>query len=135
MAGMRLVKEHVEAAVALLGIKESGIVLGMMIEHSFVKLLVNKHKVEDISDFCSETKQEIIPGIVLAWARQGESKTFNVVVKGLDWEVPNSIVKAYLGCFGRVSVDGVKLADIEETSWLAEQDQATGTRTKLAFNY
>ena len=62
-------------------------------------------------------KHEIIPGVVLSWARQGEQKTFNVVVKGLDWEVPNNVVKAYLSCFGQVSADGVKWADMQDSSF------------------
>ena len=130
--GMRLVKEHVETAAALIGIKESGLVLGMMFEYNFVKLLMNKQKIGNLSDFCSEIKQEIIPGVVLAWSRQGEHKTFNVVIKGLDWDVPNGLIKAYLNCFGSVSNDGVKWADMDETSWPAERNPDTGRSTKLA---
>ena len=130
--GMKLVKEHVEAAGAMIGIKEGGMVLGMMIEFKFAKLLMNRQKVQNLNDYCTEVKQEIIPGIVLSWARQGENKTFNVVIKGLDWDIPNSLVKAYLSCFGHVSPDGVKWADMDETSWLAEKNPLNGMNSKLA---
>lgn len=130
--GMRLVKEHVEAAAAIIGIQESGLVLGMIIEYNFAKLVMNKQKIQNLNMFCSQDKQEIIPGVVLAWARQSEQKTRNVVIKGLDWDIPNSLVKAYLSCFGYVSQDGVKWADMADPSWLAERDSETNTHTKLA---
>ena len=132
MRGMKLVKEHVEAAAHLLGISDGGLVLGMIIEFNFAKLLINKQKVPNISDFCSDIKREIIPGVILTWAREDDRRTFNVVIKGLAWNVPNSLVKAYLEIYGDVTKDGVKWGDMSDPSWLAETNPATGTHSKLA---
>ena len=84
------------------------------------------------SDFCSEVKWEIMPGVIFAWARQGEKRTHNVVIKGVEWNIPNNILKAYLSCFCDVSPEGVRWADMEESSWLSELNPDTGNYAKLA---
>ena len=70
--------------------------------------------------------------MVLDWARHGDERILNVVVKGLDWTVPNSLVKAYLECYGQVAPEGVRWADMHDTSWLAEKNPSTGIESKLA---
>ena len=76
-------------------------------EYNFAKLLINKQLAPNLGE-----RRKIIPGVVFAWARQEDRRSFNVVIKGLEWNIPNSIVKAYLDCFGEVSKGGVKWGDI-----------------------
>ena len=63
--GMRLVKEHIETAAALIGIQESGLVLGMMIEFNFAKLLMNKQTVSNLSEFVLKQRLKSCLGLSL----------------------------------------------------------------------
>ena len=93
---------------------------------------MNKQTISNLTDYCSEVKHEIIPGITFAWSRQGEKRTFNVVIKGVDWHIPNSLIRAYLSCFGDVTKDSVRWADMKDSSWLAGNNPDTGAEAKLA---